>query len=665
MGVLVAAACAPPARGTGVGREFWAPQNPPGAHYDFAVKIGAEGENASLAASGTISLTNTAPRPLAVLAFEWTVTPARQFAASVSGRPLKVLNGERNMPPATPLLLELPRPVGPGERVLVEVDFTVGAAVNAGQVHFGLWYPRLWWEGRPVRDSFRVRLETPPGFVAAASGRYDRAAGAYVNDCVTSHFGLFLSNSMGMERREAGGVEISALFTEKGRDCALFCLDAAAGIVSFYKEGLGFYPHRSLVILPGGARPMGGYPYASGIVVVHGQETFDPAKTEKENKWWTWITAHEIGHQYWGESVMSGDVLGDYTEAWLMIGMGICADKEYMLRNGHGWDRHRGFIDGYLAGTRAGNDTTLDAPPSLVKAQKFDRNNILIHGKGFAVLSALETVLGSEAFGRLYRRTAREYSGRRLAWREFQRLAEAEAGQGLDWFFEDWVRSNKVLECRVTAKSSAPADGGFASEVRVEYGTNSVRMPVPVRAVFEDGTVRTTVTDRLARTNIFKFSSRAALKDAFLDPDGRLGLIEEAAPRTAAQIEEAVEALDWTGTGETALAFLKQPGTAAVKARHVWFKLGLLLFDGGFYPESLGAFRKCRELSTAKGDLFGALVWIGNIGDLMGDREAAVSAYTEALKNDPGWALQHDQYGLRIDKAWVEARLKAPFAWSR
>jgi hypothetical protein len=49
----------------------------------------------------------------------------------------------------------------------------------------------------------------------------------------------------------------------------------------------------------------------------------------------------------------------------------------------------------------------------------------------------------------------------------------------------------------------------------------------------------------------------------------------------------------------------------------------------------------------------------------MGDRAAAVSAYTEALKNDPGWALQHDQYGLRIDKAWVEARLKAPFAWSR
>jgi tetratricopeptide (TPR) repeat protein len=662
--ILLAPACSPPAAGPADGMGAWMAPDPPGAAYDLEVTIAVEGDKASLAAAGSIALTNSARRPLSALAFEWTVRPADEFSLDLGGRPLKILNADRNMPATTPVLVGLPEPVGPGERIRLGVRFAARAAVTNGQVHFGLWYPRLWREGRPARDTFRVKIAAPAGFVAAVSGRRDPASGAYINDRVTSHFGLFLSNTMRVERREAGGVEISALFTEKGRACALFCLAAAADIIPFYKKWLGGYPHGSLVILPGGDRPMGGYPYASGMVVIHGQETFDPAKGEKANRWWTWITAHEIGHQYWGESVMSGDVLGDFTDSWLMIGLGICADKGYMLGKGYGWDRHRGFIDGYLGGVKARDDTTLDAPPSLVKTQKYDRNNVLIHGKGFAVLSALETVLGPETFDRAYRRAAREYAGRRLEWREFRRIAEAESGLGLDWFFEDWVRSSKILECRVVSKTSAPAREGFASEVRVEYGTNAIRMPVPVRALFADGTAQTAMTDRLAPVNLLRFVSRSPLQDVVLDPDGRLGLVQEAMPLTAAEIEEAVEALDWTGTGAAALEFFRNPETETVRTPHVWFKLGLLLFDGGSYPESLAAFQKCRERSTAKGDLFGALVWIGMINDLLGRRDAAIASYAEALKHDPGWTLQHDQYGLRIGKAWIEERLKSPFRWA-
>jgi hypothetical protein len=644
---------------------FWTPQDPPAAEYVFDVRIGIEGESVSLAAEGTISLTNSTGRPLSVLAFEWTVRPGKELSASAAGRPLKVLNPEKNMPLATPLLLALPEPVRPGGRVKLDVRFSAGTALSRGQVHFGVWYPRLWWDGLRTRDSFKVRLGAPSGFALATSGRLNKTSGAYENGCVTTHFAIFLADGMKAERREAGGVELTALFTDKGRDCALFCLDAAADIISFYKEWLGFTPHASLTILPGGSRPMGGYPYASGIVVIHGQETFDQAKGAKANGWWTWITAHEIGHQYWGESVMSGDVLGDYTESWLMIGLGICADKEYMLRKGYGWDRHRGFIDTYLQGVKAGNDTTMDAPPSLVSAQKFDRNNVLIHGKGFAVLSALETVLGPEAFDRLYRRVVRECAGRRLGWRELQRLAEAETGGSLAWFFEDWVRAGKALECRIVSQSSVPSEGGFASEVRTEYGMDAVRMPVPVRAVFDDGTIQEAKTDRLARTSVLRFVSRSPLKEAVLDPGGRLGLIAEAAPKSAAAIEEAVGALDWTGTGEAALAFFRLPGTAGVTTPRVWFKLGLLLFDGGSYPESLEALRKCRDLSESKIDLFSALAWMGHLNDLLGNRDEAVACYAEALKNDSGRTMQHDQYQLRIDKAWVEKRLASPFTWKR
>ena len=47
--------------------------------------------------------------------------------------------------------------------------------------------------------------------------------------------------------------------------------------------------------------------------------------------------------------------------------------------------------------------------------------------------------------------------------------------------------------------------------------------------------------------------------------------------------------------------------------------------------------------------------------DLLGDREAALACYKDALKIDPGTAMKHSQWGMTIDRAWVETRLVTPF----
>ncbi len=645
--------------------KFWVPRDPPGAEYVIDAKISAAGESASVEAKGAITLVNSAARPLSILAMEWTISPAQTLELSLAGRPLRLLNEARNLPLSTPLLFMLPEPLQPGKKARLEARFTYSAAVREGQIRMQLWHPLLWWEGIPVRNSFKVKLDMPQGYIMAVSGRLNPKSGYYENASVTSRFGLYLFSAMKTEQRESEGVQITAIFTEKGKDCALFCLNSAADIIAFYKKWLGAYPHRSLCIIPGGAQPWGGYPFASGIVVIHGQETFDPKKPETEQTWWKWITAHEIGHQYWGEYVMPDDVLDHYTESWLMIGMGICADQEFMLSRGVGWERYRGFIDRYLEGVRARNDTTMDAPPSLLKTQKFDRNNVLIHGKGFAVLSALETAMGREAFDRVYRRTVAAYAGKRLGWRDLRRACEEETGENLGWFFEDWVRSNRVLECRITSQASTPGEGGNVHEVQVEYGLDSIRMPVPVKAVFENGTSETQWTDRLARVNVLRFKSPAALKDMQLDPEGRLALLKERVPRTAEELAESVQALDWTGTGEAALEIFKRPEAAEIKNSRIWFKLGMLLYDGRYYAESLEALGKSGELDRSDFNLFVVLTWQGQIKDLLGERDKAIAFYKEALKHDSGQTMRHDQYGLQINKAWVEERLKTPFQGQR
>ena len=87
----------------------------------------------------------------------------------------------------------------------------------------------------------------------------------------------------------------------------------------------------------------------------------------------------------------------------------------------------------------------------------------------------------------------------------------------------------------------------------------------------------------------------------------------------------------------------------------------MLLYDGRHYPESFMAYKKSGELDPSDENLFISLAWMGLLKDVSGDRPGAVSFYREALKHDTGGYMRHDQYGLRIDKAWVEERIKTPY----
>jgi len=56
---------------------------------------------------------------------------------------------------------------------------------------------------------------------------------------------------------------------------------------------------------------------------------------------------------------------------------------------------------------------------------------------------------------------------------------------------------------------------------------------------------------------------------------------------------------------------------------------------------------------------------MGILEDVQGHRPEALKHYEAALKQDSSGGLQHDQYGLKIDRAWVEERLKTPFTWGK
>ena len=92
-------------------------------------------------------------------------------------------------------------------------------------------------------------------------------------------------------------------------------------------------------------------------------------------------------------------------------------------------------------------------------------------------------------------------------------------------------------------------------------------------------------------------------------------------------------------------------------------KLGLILFDGAYiYEESFEVFESIPELNPSNTYLIVALIWIGQLEDLNGNREIALQYYKEALMYDFDCTImQHDQYGIKINRNWVEERIKTPF----
>jgi len=639
---------------------FWIPLEPPNLHYRIDARLTIDGDEVSLEAEETITLTNTAQRPITTLALEWPTGWAEMMDITVRGEPAERLPADDSESWA-PAVFNLPEPLAPGETTEIVVAFPSSWDREEGDsLKLVGWYPRLTC-GFAVHARYDVRFDAPEGYTVAASGRLDPATGRYTASGVKS-FGVYLGKGHGVLERMSGDVAVRALHTEAGKACAEVLIETAVDAIAFYRELYGFYPYSSLTIVPGADRPMGGYPIATNLVAVHGQERME----EKSQLHWRWIAAHEVAHMYWGDYVMEKDDPG-----WLWIGMGIYADREYTLARDLGNEKQRELMTTYIKGAQQGADTTLGITPERLKDISYDWNNVAVHGKGFSVISALACVVGHDAFHAIALRCLEEYGGRRMGVHQFQAVCESETGDDLGWFFDQWVRSNKALNYTLDERKETIEDGRYVTEVKVER-KGDLYMPVPVEATFADDTSQTQFTRLTQRVERLRFESAAALVDVRIDPKGELAMAATAPRATGGgarprgtileQVSAAIEALPWTNPGREPFNLFFVAIDAELEDVELWGKLAMTLYDAKFYPEAVEAFEKTAELAPEDSDWsWAGLVWQGHVHDLAEERERAQECYRQALELQSGDSVTYDHYGLTIDAAWIELRQETPF----
>ena len=635
---------------------FWSPLNAPPVHYRIEGRIqGTSTLDAEF--SETIDFTNTTGRTIQRLALNGVSECEHEPEITAKGFVIETVSRDEQGKILSPVSLTLTPPLAANAALHLDIKASCRIDNSAPEEDiFQHWYPQIWW-GHATGDAYDVKIAAPEGYVLFTSGRQDPKTGWNHQEHVRD-FGLFLAKNVQVKEAEAGDVLVRVVFRPKGAECAQLLSTTAVDVITFYRKRFGVFPYSSLTIIPGGADPVGGYPVSSAIVAIHGEETFDP---KADDTHWRWITAHEIGHQYWSEYVLSP---GPDTLGWLLIGLGLYADREYSRPRGIN-HQHRDMMNGYIEGVRHGYDTTAGRTPEQEDALEWDYNNIVVHDKGLSIISALATVMGKATFDRAYVRVLKEFAGRPMSSDDFEKLCEQESGQDLRWFFDQWVRSDRFLSYQITSEHCQEETGIYQCQVKVKC-LGTLKMPVPVAAEFEDGTHQTQSTDPWADVSVLTFRNNSPMKSARLDPDDDLALVVPPPAMTKAKLEEAIDQLGGTGSEAQALDLFRQAKDTAGVSQSDWLKLGLALYQGVHYAEAMEALTRGEQtVNGGPGEWrFACIAWQGAIMDLQNRRSEALERYQlslELLKPYPWLKVKIDKYGVSIDLPWIQDRLKTPF----
>ena len=670
-------------KGAGANSQFRVPLFPPSATYTIKVEILA-GEG-SLLGTQLIHFKNESTIPLPVLALDWRVGEGAGLGVTIEGRDFELIHedmaGQGKLCSFSPsemirrmrshywdkmvprscglALINLTEPLLPGESIAIVTQFYLHDFFlpSPSSVELVNWFPKLWWSGQETFDSYDVQINSLEGYVVIASGAEDPLEpGRFANQGARS-FGIYIGKNMLRESRLVEGVTVVSVFSEDGIKAGRLCLETAVDVVSFYKNWVGFYPFDFLYIIPGRSRnPVGGFPVATGIVAIHGQENFNL----RPETFWQWITAHEIGHQFWGEFIMESDDPG-----WLWIGLGLYGDMVYLKNRNIPKDQVFSILNTYTRETYF-QDTSIDIPPHLVRDLPYDHNNVVVHGKGLAVVSALSTYLGHDRFDELLSKAFELYGRKGMGYRNFQHLAERVCGENLSWFFETWVRSPDYLSCKLANIHTSEFENGFRTEVTVDCSEGGVRMPVTVKARFTDGEAQVQITNHLMSKQMLVFHSESQLDDVELNPQSLLPMVTPLSELLKNNPEQYIMVLPWTGSGDQALhalGRLSSENKLAELSVSPWtiFKLGLLLYDGKHYLESLPVFELSVNCSDHQLQTMASYVWLGHVNDILGKREEAIKYYTIAQEHSGDGTLTQSQYNMRINEQWIRDRLEVPF----
>ena len=229
------------------------------------------------------------------------------------------------------------------------------------------------------------------------------------------------------------------------------------------------------------------------------------------------LVAHELFHQWFGDNV----TCASWEDIWL--NESFASYGEYVSLQAFDTPANaRAWMDDAQARAQNNLTGTVRVPDTTSVSRIFNYN--LTYKKGAAVVHMLRYLCHDDArFYRVLRTYQRQFSGRTVHTPDLQRLFEAELGQPLDYFFQQWyrgegfpafaVRWNQVggsLFLQVSETASVPASTPFF-QAEVDY-----------QFTFQDGSTRLVRLSQAQASQGFTVPVSGNVVAVAVDPDGWL-----------------------------------------------------------------------------------------------------------------------------------------------
>jgi aminopeptidase N len=211
--------------------------------------------------------------------------------------------------------------------------------------------------------------------------------------------------------------------------------------VRFYQSKFGPYPYEKLGVAEIPLFP-GGYGTTSFVMLIDKSfdaERIDPLRRE--------FLAHEIAHQWWGNSVFPqgmgaawlSEAFANYSAWWYAS---ETAGNSRVLSKRVA----RATNDFFEAASQRGEQSIYDSDPY----QPVGARDETIYEKGAVVLHMLRLQIGDAAFKRTLRRFADRFRFGKANIEDFRHVVEEESGTPLGWFFDQWLGRKGGMELTYT-----------------------------------------------------------------------------------------------------------------------------------------------------------------------------------------------------------------------
>ncbi|GAB3749597.1 M1 family metallopeptidase [Spirosoma pomorum] len=513
---------------------------------------------------------------------------------------------DQNKDDHTVIRVPLSKPVGPGETVVLDINFRaklpkIFARTGFSRDYFlvGQWFPKIGvYEPAGTRYAtqgqwnchqfhahsefyadygvYDVNITTPTQFWVGATGLMvgerknpngTKTLRWHAEDVVD--FAWTASPHFQVVNDKWKHVSIELLLQPEHADQAKRHLDAIKAALAYFDKNLGKYPFPNLTIVdpPVHASGSGGMEYPTFITA--GTAWFIPKGARIPET----VTIHEFGHQYFMQLLASNE----FEEAWLDEGFnqyyeGRIMDDTYGVRSsavdllGFRMGDMESSRDSYVHQRNPAIGSSFGNTWQLPDGQY----GVLTYSKTATWLKTLEGLVSKPVMDEIMRTYFQRWQFKHPNADSFITIVNeivtkrlgTKYGPDMNWFFDQALYGDKVVDYELTSIRNQKQGNLYRSTVLVQRKGDG-QMPIDVRVHFDNGKELLLFWDGKARQKAFSLTEDAKVVWAKADPKQKLYMDTNfnnnsltLAPSTAPAAKYATSFLFWLENWMQWLAWL-------------------------------------------------------------------------------------------------------------